>query len=162
MTTTEMDNETGAGGRSRLKDTASSARERASQAYEAARERTSAAYGSARDGAGRARQKTSEGIDSNPVAALLGGLALGGLIAAILPKTDREEELLGDYGRKINEKAREAARAAREAGSNKLDELGYNRDTAREKIQSLKSDASEIAKAAAERARSGSRPSGQA
>lgn len=158
MTTTEMDNETGTGGRSRLKNKAGAARNRASEAYEAARQRTSAVYGSAREGAGRARERTSETIDSNPVAALLGGLALGGLIAAILPKTQREEQYLGDYGRRINEAAREAARAAREAGTSKLDELGYNRDTAREKIKALKTDAAEITRAAAERARSASRP----
>ncbi|MBA3676258.1 MAG: hypothetical protein H0W74_02490 [Sphingosinicella sp.] len=158
MTMTEIDNETGTGGANSLKDKASAARDRASEAYEAARERTSAAYESAREGAGRAKQRTSDGINSNPVAALIGGLALGGLIAAILPKTNREEELLGDYGRRINEKAREAARAARDAGTSKLDELGYNRDMAKDKIESLKSDAAEVARAAAERARSSSRP----
>ena len=139
---------------SRVKEAASTARTKASDAYEAARERASSAYDSARDGATRAKQRTSETIDGNPVAALIGGLALGGLLAAVLPKTKREEELLGDYGRRINETAREAARAAREAGASKLDELGYNRDTAKQKIEALRSDVTEVASAAAQQAKS--------
>ncbi|HEY0626853.1 MAG TPA: hypothetical protein VGD10_08975 [Allosphingosinicella sp.] len=152
MTMTETDNYTGTGsstdGRGgRL----SGARTKASDAYYAARERTSSAYGSARDGASRARQKTSEGIDANPVAALIGGLALGGLLAAILPKTRREEEMLGDYSRQINSRAREAARAAKEAGTSKLDELGYNKENAKQKFETLRSDFADIAGAAAQR-----------
>lgn len=146
MTTTVDNDTTTSGDRSRI-------RSKASDAYSAARERTSSAYGTARESASRARQKTSEGIDSNPAIALIGGLAIGGLIAALLPKTEKEEELLGDYGRKINERAREAARAAKEASRTKLDELGYNRDTAREKIQSLKGDVKEIASTAAQQAK---------
>lgn len=157
MTTTDVDNgtgmsnETGSGRSSRVRDAASNARSKASDAYYAARERTSTAYGTAREGASRARQRTSDGIDANPVAALLGGLVLGGVLAAVLPKTRREEEMLGDYGRKINERAREAARAAKEAGTNKLDELGYNRENARTKLETLRSDFADIAGAAAQR-----------
>jgi hypothetical protein len=155
--TTETNDRTGGTGEGtsgRVREAASTARAKASDAYNAARERTSAAYGSARDGASRARQRSSDEIDSHPVAALIGGLALGGLLAAILPKTQREEELLGDYGRRINETAREAARAAREAGASKLDELGYNRETAKQKIEALRSDVTEVASAAAQQARS--------
>jgi hypothetical protein len=152
--TTTVDKDTDTNRRGRIGETASAARTRASDAYNAARERTSAAYGSARDSASRARERTADGIESNPVAALIGGLALGGLLAAILPKTRREQDLIGDYGRRINDKAREAARAAAEAGKTRLDELGYNRETAREKVQALKSDAAEVAKTAARKVRS--------
>lgn len=161
MTTTEMDQGTGAststGKRTKIRETASAARGKASDAYNAARERTSRAYASARENASRARERTSEGIDGNPMAALIGGLALGGVLAAILPRTRREEELLGDYGRRINDRAKEAARAAKEAGKSKLDELGYNRETIKEKVQSLRSDAKEVASSAAQQARSTAR-----
>lgn len=153
MTTTEFDQETGTRKRDKVREKAGAIRGKAGDAYSAARERTSAAYGNARERVGDAGRRTSENIDANPVAALIGGLALGAIAAALLPKTRREEEMLGQYGRRINETAREAARAAREAGKSKLDELGYNRDAAREKIQVLREDVKEVASAAAQRAR---------
>lgn len=162
MTTTDLDTDTGADTRERgrVREGLHTARTRASDAYAAARERTStaagkvrdrasSAYDSARGGASRARQRTSDGVDTNPMAALVGGLALGALIAAVLPKSRREEELLGRYGKRINETAREAARAAREAGTTKLDELGVNRDAAKEKLSQLASTAGEAARTSA-------------
>ena len=104
----------------------------ARQAYESARERTAAAYAAAREKAGTAYEsagrRAGEGIDSNPVAAVFGGLAIGAIVAALLPRTRQEDEYLGTAGRRINEAAREAARAAREAGKGQLDELGLSRD----------------------------------
>src|SRR5687768_8795761 len=100
----------------------------ARQAFESARERTAAAYATARERAGSAYEtagrKTSQGIDSNPVAAVVGGLAIGAIVAALLPRTSREEELLGGVGRKLTDTARDAANAAKEAGRGQLDELG--------------------------------------
>jgi ElaB/YqjD/DUF883 family membrane-anchored ribosome-binding protein len=148
--TTQFDNETESSRTSGI-------RNRASDAYTAARERTSSAYGSVSERAGQARERASEGIESNPMGALIGGLAVGAVLGFLLPKTQREEELLGDYGRRINETAREAARAAREAGVTKLDELGYNRDNIRGKVQSLRTDAAEIASAAAQRVKGDAR-----
>jgi ElaB/YqjD/DUF883 family membrane-anchored ribosome-binding protein len=112
----------------------SSARQSAAEAYEAARERTSAAYAAARDAARTASRRTGEGIESNPMAAVAGGLALGAIVAALLPRTEREEALFGDVGRKITGTAREAAAAAREAGKQQLDELGLSRDGLRSKL----------------------------
>jgi hypothetical protein len=106
----------------------------ARQAYESARERTAAAYAAARDKAGSAGRRAGEGIDSNPVAAVVGGLAIGAIVAALLPRTRREDELLGTAGRRLNESAREAARAAREAGKGQLDELGLNKDGLRSRL----------------------------
>lgn len=146
---------TGAGDQSRLE----SVKAKASDAYQAARDRTSSAYGSVKDKTSSAyttaRDKTSSGIDSNPVAALVGGLAIGGLVAALLPRTEKEKALFGAYGSKINHSARSALASAKEAGIAKLDELGYNKDAAQSKISSLKSDVAEIASAAAQRARNG-------
>jgi ElaB/YqjD/DUF883 family membrane-anchored ribosome-binding protein len=152
--TSHIDKETDTSHLDRVRETASAARARANDAYRAAREQASTAYDTARSRARKARQQASGSIDSNPVTALIGGFALGGLLAAILPRTQREEELLGDYGRQINDKARQAVRAATEAGKAKLEELGYNEEAARKKVAALKSDAVEIARAAAERAQS--------
>ena len=113
----------------------------ARQAFESARERTSAAYATAREKAGSAYEtagrKTSQSIESNPVAAVVGGLAIGAIVAALLPRTSREDELLGTVGRKITDSAREAANAAKEAGKGQLDELGLNRDGLQSKLNAF-------------------------
>lgn len=157
MTTDRNPNEaadTGESGRmsaatDKVREKASAARERASDAYSQARERTSAAYDSARQSASRAGQRTADGVDSNPEVALIGGLALGALLGAILPRTRREERMFGDYGRRLNDKAKEAARAARDAGTSKLDEMGFNKDSARDKLNELASSAGEAARSSA-------------
>ncbi len=69
--------------------------------------------------------------------ALAGGLVLGIVAAMVLPKTRREEEILGGVGQRITDTAREAARAAREAGREKLEELGVNRKSAGQRVSEL-------------------------
>jgi ElaB/YqjD/DUF883 family membrane-anchored ribosome-binding protein len=111
----------------------------AAEAYEAARERTSSAYQAAREAAGgavetvrdtarTAGRRTADGVDANPVAAVVGGLALGAIAAALLPKTRQEEKLLGPTGRKVADTARQAVQAAKDAGRQQIDELGLSKD----------------------------------
>ena len=156
--TSETDNATGAGAdggqngdgqNGRLSSAMGTARACASEAYTAARERTSAAYDTARDSASRATQRTSETVETYPEAALLGGLAIGALLGAVLPRTEKESELLGSTGRRINEAATAAARAAREAARGKLDEVGLSKDAARQKLSDLASSATEVARTSA-------------
>ena len=113
-------------------------RQSAAEAYQAARERTTEAYAGARDRAGSAyetaRRRTVDSIESNPLAAVAGGLALGAVAAALLPRTRREEELFGDVGRRLGDTAREAARAAREAGREQMEELGLNKQGVRRRL----------------------------
>lgn len=138
----------------------------ARQAFESARDRTTAAYTAARERAESAYEtagrKTSQGIDSNPVAAIVGGLALGAIVAALLPRTSREEELLGGVGRKINDGAREAAKAAREAGRGQLDELGLSRDGLQSKLNEFTDRAVGAVKSSAGAAATAARDSGEA
>ncbi len=153
-TTTNSGAGTEGGGRlsaatERVRDTASAARTRAADAYSAARERTGSAYSSARESASRATQRTAEGINSNPEAAILGGLALGAILAAVLPKTQRESEALGQVGRRITDTAREAARAAKEAGRSQLEEAGLGREGAKQKLSDIASRAGEAARVSA-------------
>lgn len=172
-TTTDLDteNQTGTTGNGRfsgatgkVRDTASQVRSKAGEAYSTARERTQSAYGTARQSASRARQTTAEKIEAAPGIALIGGLALGALAAALLPKSRREEELLGDYGRRINDRAREAAKAAKDAGRDKLDELGLNKEAAKQKLSEVAKQAGEAVKtsatAAAQAAKSGQAQAG--
>ena len=113
-------------------------RQSASEAYETARERTTSAYQAARERAGDAYQsaarRTSEGIETNPMAAVAGGLALGMIAGALLPRTQREEQLLGPAGRKIADTAREATRAAKDAARQQIDELGLSKDGIQQRL----------------------------
>ena len=114
--------------------TSPSARERAIEAYDNARERT------------------REGIDGAPLLALGGGLALGALLAALLPKTRAEERLLGDVGGRITGGARDAFDAAKEAGREKLTELNITRDAGRGAVQSLVDGITEAARSSGQAA----------
>jgi ElaB/YqjD/DUF883 family membrane-anchored ribosome-binding protein len=111
----------------------------AAEAYEAARERTSSAYQAAREAAGgavetvrdtarTAGRRTADGVEANPIAAVVGGLALGAIAAALLPKTRQEEKLLGPTGRKVADTARQAVQAAKDASRQQIDELGLSKD----------------------------------
>ena len=129
MTTTtdtsasQSTNSRGTGGSSTGGDggTLASVRQSAADAYQTARERTSAAYASARETAASAGRRTADGIDGNPMAALVGGLALGAIAGALLPIARQERQLFGNVGRRINDTARQAALAARDAGKEQLD-----------------------------------------
>ena len=67
--------------------------------------------------------QASSQIESMPLVALVGGLALGALIASVLPQTDREADLLEPVGSKVADAGRSAVDKAREAGKSKVDEL---------------------------------------
>ena len=132
MTTTTTDtsasqstNSKGAGGRGETGGNEggrlASVRQTAADAYETARQRTASAYSAAREPASSAGRRTADGIDGNPMAALVGGLALGAIVGALFPTTRRERDLLGNVGRRVNDTARQAVTAARDAGKEKLD-----------------------------------------
>jgi hypothetical protein len=120
--------------------TAPSPRERAIDAYDNARERT------------------RDQIDTSPLMALGGGLAIGALLAVILPRTRAEDRLLGDVGGRITGGARNAFDAAKGAGREKLAELNITADAGKGAVQSLVDGITEAArtsgKAALEAARS--------
>ena len=68
------------------------------------------------------------------MAAVVGGLAIGLVAGAVLPRTKREQAVLGGAGRKIHDTAREAVRAAKDAGRQQIDELGLNRDAVQRRL----------------------------
>lgn len=105
-------------------------RDRASDAYDGARAKAIDAYGSARD-------KTGNGIAEAPLVALGAGLALGALVAALLPKTKVEDRVLGPVSDRVTTAGKAAVDAGKVAGRDKLNELNITRDAGKNVVQSL-------------------------
>lgn len=100
--------------------------DRATHAYEATREKALDAAHSA-----------AETIEGNPLGMLVGGLALGALVAAVIPRSQRERELLAPAGRRLGAALTAAVAAAKEAGRGELEQLNLTPDAAKEKARSL-------------------------
>ncbi len=128
-----------------------SLRDRAGDAYDSARTAAVDAYDSARETASAASARASDGIDEAPLVALAGGLAVGVLLAALLPRTEREDELLGPIGGRITGRAKDAIEAAKEAGRDKLNELNLTPQAGSSAIQTLIRGVSDAALGAAKR-----------
>ena len=62
-------------------------------------------------------------IDNSPLIALGAGLAIGAVLGAVLPASDRERELLGPYGKKLNDAGTGAIDRGRDMAKQKFDEM---------------------------------------
>ena len=105
-------------------------RDRASDAFDGARAKAIDAYDSA-------REKSGNGIAEAPFAALGAGLALGAIIAALLPKTRVEDRLLGPVTDRVTTAGKAAVDAGKVAGRDKLNVLNITRDAGKNVVQSL-------------------------
>jgi hypothetical protein len=114
--------------------TSASARQRAIEAYDGARDRVSDTLGEA------------------PLIALAGGLAAGALIAALLPRTRSEARLVRPTARRVKDTARAAYNAAKDTGSERLDELGLSRERGEKTIRSLLDGLTDAARASGQAA----------
>jgi len=109
------------------------------------RQRAIEAYSSARD-------RTVDTLGEAPLIALAGGLAAGALIAALLPTSETEARMARPTVRRVKDSARAAFAAAKDTGTQRLDELGLNREKGEETIRSLLGGIGDAAKASADAA----------
>jgi ElaB/YqjD/DUF883 family membrane-anchored ribosome-binding protein len=116
--------------RKKVVDAYGSGKAKAEQAVKSVKDKSAKAAKSA-------RSSTGESLDNNPLTALVGGLAIGAIAAALLPKTKRESELMGKAGDKIRSSATAAVNAARDVGKEQLDALGLNGNAARDQVRSV-------------------------
>lgn len=133
----------------KLTDTANEATADAKKGLTNLKDKTSARTSAAKT---QAKVKTSEAIDKNPLAIILGGIAIGAIVGALLPRTERETKMLGKAGKKLNKKARKMADAAKAAGKEQVDNLGLNGDAMRAQFRELVSKAAVAVKAAGQAA----------
>jgi len=112
---------------------AEDAAEARTDAYGKVSDRVAAAYAAAREKTGQAGEK----IEANPLAALLGGIAIGAIAGALIPRLAKEKELLAPLGERIGEAARAALDAGKSAGTGALEEAGLSSDQIRAQVSKL-------------------------
>jgi hypothetical protein len=101
-----------------------------------------------KDSALDAARRTAQSVESNPLSVLVGGVALGVLIGAILPRLAQEKELLAPVGKRIADTTSAAVQAAREAGKAELDAVLPNKDSARDQVGKILQTVFEAARGA--------------
>lgn len=116
------------------------------------KEQASNAVSAARDTAQDVAAKTAQGIEGNPLSVLVGGLAVGALLGALVPRSQREKQLFGPVARRIGAGAREAISVARDVGTRELAAAGISRAAASEQVQKLVEGFSTATKRATEAA----------
>jgi len=79
---------------------------------------------SARASAERAVETAGQTFDNRPFSAIGGALAIGAVVAALLPPTKQEEAIVGPIGDRIRASLDDALQAAREAGTGELTAAG--------------------------------------
>jgi hypothetical protein len=106
----------------------------------------------ARDAAFDRARSAVEGIEANPVGVLVGGVAVGLLAGALIPRSRREVELLRPVGKRLVEGATAAVAAAKETGRDQLSAGVLSRDAAKESARKVFDSAFEAAKASRNKA----------
>lgn len=83
------------------------------------------------------RKRANQAIEANPLAIVAGGLALGAIAGALIPRSQKEKALLAPLGHQLNQRARNAFAAAKAAGTDQLHEQGISRSAARDQVRSF-------------------------
>ena len=102
----------------------------AERAYERTVDKASAALD-------QSKQTASQTIESSPLGIVAGGLALGALAGALIPRSDKEKELLAPIGKQLGERVRAATQAAKSAGQEEFANLGLSKDGAKDQAKTL-------------------------
>lgn len=105
--------------------------------------------GDARAAASDYAARASQTMESNPLGVLAGGLALGAIAGALIPRSEREREMLRPVGSKLGATAAAAIAAAKEAGRSELKDRGLTAGSARDQAKTLFQNVAKAASGAA-------------
>ena len=115
---------------SQVTDTLRGAQASATQAgrefFDTTRERVTAAGENLSEAGRKTADTIRDSMQQNPLLAVGVGLLLGGLIASILPKSETEQQLLGDASDTVKRRAQQAAAAGFESAKNATGEILAN------------------------------------
>lgn len=91
----------------------------------------------AREAAFDRAKSAVQGLESNPVGVLVGGLTVGLIAGALIPRGAQEKKLLGTVGKRLAEGATAALVAARQTGKEQLSSAVLGRDAAKESARKV-------------------------
>ena len=112
------------------------------------REKAAESVAATRDVAKKAVARSEETLTNSPLTIVAAGAALGVIIGALLPKSKAEGKYVSGAGRKINETARTAYLAAKDASRDQISEMGLSNDNMRAQFKDLFGKAIDAAKTA--------------
>ncbi len=110
----------------------------------------------ARDAAFDKARSTVQGLESNPLGVLVGGLTVGLIAGVMIPRSEREKTLLGPVGKRLAEGATAAVVAARETGKEQLSGAVLGRDAAKESARKVFDSALSAARGTGDKTSDGS------
>lgn len=121
------------------------ANDEATSRQDLVRAKVSGAYAAAVDKTSARARDALAAAESNPLATLLGGIAIGAAIGALLPRSEKEKAMLAPLGEKIAAAAEAALDAGREAGSKAIADNDLSVDALRDQVSKLVSQATAAA-----------------
>ena len=95
------------------------------------------AVDTSRDKARELAHQTAHVAEANPLGIVAGGIALGALVGAVLPRSQKEKELLAPVGKRLGATAVAAFAAARESGKSEFQNLGLTTGGAKDQVKTL-------------------------
>ncbi len=96
----------------------------------------------------------AKGMESNPIGVLVGGLAVGLVAGAMIPRSTREKDLLEPVGKTLAAGAVAAMGAAKTTGKNELSSALKGKDAAKASMKTVLDSVVTAAKDAASTAKS--------
>jgi hypothetical protein len=96
--------------REKVSDLAGTTKEKAADLAESTRETASHVAEAARRKAFQARQQSRDLLRDSPLVAGLAALALGAMVAAVIPETEKENEMLGETRDELLDRGKDLAR----------------------------------------------------
>ena len=121
--------------KTKASEAASKARTKTNEVTATAKAKSAEAIAATRNTARVVAEKANSGFDDNPLIAVIGGLAIGAIAAALLPRTAREDAVVGSVGDKVRKTATDAIKTARDTGKEQLDALGITSGAAKNQLR---------------------------